>query len=229
MIGAAKPRYLGHLERLASSGRRPLEAFKLFCTMAACEVSLRRREDEYLEAVGGWKREELEVVAGAFGPLVEEMERRPHQDLLGPAYEVLGSPGDRTFRGEFYTPTAVADLAAELQLAGMQWPEGRPLDVLEPASGSGGMVLALVKAMAHRSIPPAKVRFECWDVAKTACDMAYVNLTLHGVPARIVWGNSLSGEVRRAWENPLWGGGGAELSGAERPPQDHHEPEKEAS
>lgn len=66
------------------------------------------------------------------------------------------------------------------------------------------MALAFVGAMAERAIPRARVRIECWDVAKTACDMAFVNLALHGVPARVIWGNSLTREVIRAWTNPFW-------------------------
>lgn len=202
----AKPRYLRHLEPLASGGRARLEAFKLFCTMAACAVALRSREDEYREAVAGWERAELEVLQGAFPLLVAEMEENPHVDLLGPAYEALGSPADRLGRGEFYTPQAVSDLVAELNVedAGRDWPEERPLSLLEPACGSGGMVLSFVKAMHRRGIPPSRVRVKAWDVSKTACDMAYTNLTLWGVPATVVWGNSLSGEVTRGWRNPLW-------------------------
>lgn len=201
---AAKPRYLRHLERLTSSGRDLREAFKLFCTMAACAVALRSREDEYRESVAGWDRGELEVLQAAFPRLVEEMEENPHTDLLGPAYEALGSPADRFWRGEFYTPGGVSDLAAELQFCGMVWPEDRPLRLVEPACGSGGMVLAFVRAMARRDIPPSRVRVEAWDLSRTACDMAYTNLTLWGVPATVVWGNSLSREVTRRWRNPFW-------------------------
>lgn len=191
-----------------------LETFRLFCTMAACALALGTREEEYLEAIRGRELLELEELRAAFHLLVGEMEERPGAagDLLGPAYETLTSPADRNGRGEFYTPPDVSELTARLLIgdgptgiALDDWPNDRPAEVLELTCGSGGLVLALVGEMAARGMPPARVRVEAWDLAKTVCDMAYVNLTLYGVPARIVWGNTLSQEVIRVWHTPFWG------------------------
>ena len=40
--------------------------------------------------------------------------------------------------------------------------------------------------------------------------MAYVNLSLWGVPATIVWGNSISQEVYGSWRTVFWPGEAAE-------------------
>jgi hypothetical protein len=39
------------------------------------------------------------------------------------------------------------------------------------------------------------------DINRTACDMAFINTTLWGIPTRIIHGNTLSVECWAAWSN----------------------------
>lgn len=223
---APEPSFMRRVRAASGGGKHDLlETFRLFCTMAACALALGTREEEYLEAIRGWELSELEELRAAFHFLVGEMEERPGAagDLLGPAYETLTSPADRNERGAFYTSPDVSELTARLLIGDGptgpfipdDWPNDRPAEVLDPSCGSGGMVLALVGEMETRGMPPARVRVEAWDLSKTACDMAYVNLTLHGVPATVVWGDTLSQEIFRAWRTPFWGTARGAEPGAE--------------
>ena len=166
-------------------------------------MSAGKREEEYLEAIKGYERADLDALCEAFALLVEEMQNYPYRDLLGPLYAEVGAKGDRDFRGEFYTPWPVCDLMAAINFGDVQEfreaTREQPVEVLEPAAGSGGMILAFAQQMFHNNIPLSRAHFSLWDVAKVACDMAYTNLSLWGVPATVVWGNSLSQEVYDSW------------------------------
>src|SRR5580698_3353560 len=61
------------------------------------------------------------------------------------------------------------------------------------------MILSLAEAC-----PPEvrrRLRVTAIDINRTACDMAFINTTLWGIPARIIHGNSLSLECWAAWSN----------------------------
>ena len=155
MIEATK---LGYARRLrdasfAGGGKRSVgKVFRTFTTMAACALAAGSREDEYLKAIKGYEREEIEALCEAYGLLVWEMEEYPYRDLLGPLYAEVGTKGDRDFRGEFYTPWSVCDFLAALQLGAApdDWPKDRPVTFLEPAGGSGGVVLSLAREMVEK-------------------------------------------------------------------------------
>jgi len=46
-----------------------------------------------------------------------------------------------------------------------------------------------------------RLRVTAIDINRTACDMAFINTTLWGIPTRILHGNSLSNEYWAAWSN----------------------------
>ncbi len=47
----------------------------------------------------------------------------------------------------------------------------------------------------------SRLRVTAVDVNRTACDMAFINTTLWGIPTRVIHGNSLSLEFWAAWSN----------------------------
>ena len=46
-----------------------------------------------------------------------------------------------------------------------------------------------------------RLRVTAIDINRTACDMAFLNTTLWGIPTRVIHGNTLSGEYWAAWSN----------------------------
>ncbi len=46
-----------------------------------------------------------------------------------------------------------------------------------------------------------RLRVTAIDISRTACDMAFINTTLWGIPTRIIHGNTLSMECWAAWSN----------------------------
>jgi type I restriction-modification system DNA methylase subunit len=175
--------------------------FDGFTRLAACALAAQTREAEYLEEAKRWERADLDSFAMALGALVMEMEGRPFEDILGGYYMefALSSKGQQ-WHGEFHTPKPICDLVARMTLGNMEsLPDDRVITVCEPACGAGAMILSFAQAC----MPEVRrrLRVTAIDINRTACDMAFINTTLWGVPTRIIHGNSLSLECWAAWSN----------------------------
>lgn len=188
------------LERL-SHRNDTRRVFDGFIRLSACALAAQTREAEYLEESQRWEKPDLQLFAEALGALVIEMESLPFEDLLGGYYmESALSQKGQQWNGEFHTPKPICDLMARMTLGDLDSlpPEG-PITVCEPACGAGAMILSLAQAC-----PPEvrrRLRITAVDISRTACDMAFINTTLWGVPTRIIHGNSLSLECWAAWSN----------------------------
>lgn len=163
---------------------------------------MQTREDEYLEAIKGYSKYDLDQLAQAMGLLINEMEHRPFTDVLGVYYTETIAGAGQYARGEFYTPPAVSQMMAKISLDVEQIKaDNRPVTVCDPCSGSGAMILSCAKEFApHQDL----LRVTLQDINPVACDMAYINMTLWGIPAEIILGNTLTLEVQRRWANVHW-------------------------
>ena len=188
------------LERLAHrhDTRRVFDAFVRF---AACAVAAQTREAEYLEEVKRWDKAELELFAEALGTLINEMESQPFTDIIGGYYmEFAISSKSQQWGGEFHTPKNVCDMMAKMTLGDMEsMPAEGPIMVCEPACGAGAMILSVGEACSPEV--RRRLRVTAIDINRTACDMAFINTTLWGIPCRVLHGNSLSNEYWAAWSN----------------------------
>lgn len=177
------------------------QVFESFLRLAACALAAQTREAEYLEEAKRWQKADLDLFAQALGALIMEMETRPFEDILGKSYlESAQSVKGRKRGGEFHTPKHVCDLMAQIVLGDVaSLPAAGPITVCEPACGAGAMILSLGEAC-----PPEvrrRLRVTAIDINRAACDMAFINTTLWGVPTRVIHGNSLSMEYWAAWSN----------------------------
>jgi hypothetical protein len=161
---------------------------------------MQTREAEYLEAAKCWEKPEMDLFAEAFGALVAEMDTRPFEDIIGGYYMdfALSSKGQQ-WGGEFHTPKPICDMMARILFDAASLPTEGPITVCEPACGAGAMILSFAEAC-----PPEirrRLRVTAIDITRTACDMAFINTTLWGIPTRVIHGNSLSLECWAAWSN----------------------------
>ncbi len=207
------------LDKIATSDHHgPHEVFRAFVLMVACCLAMGTREPEYLAEAKRWKPDSLSLFSHAFGQLILDMEARPFADLLGPIHMEIGSKSSKQWSGEFYTPAALSQMMARMTFDPESVPRDRPIDVEEPACGSGGMVLALAEVVHGHGMSVRRLRARCTDVSRTACDMCYVNLALWGIPAKIIHGNTLSGEVWGQWVTPWYWMAHSDLSRYEEDP-----------
>lgn len=178
-------------------------SFGDFCRMAACCLAAGTREQEYLEIAERYQASELELFSQALAALVLEMEQKPFEDLLGPYYLEVASKSTQDARGEFYTPESISRLIARMLFDADRFKqENRAVTVCEPACGAGGMVLAIGELMAPHHVD--LLRFTCWDLNPVAADMCFINTTLWGIPAEIVWGDTLRHNIHGSWKNLHW-------------------------
>jgi type I restriction-modification system DNA methylase subunit len=188
------------LQRLAHR-QDTRRVFDGFVRLAACALAAQTREAEYLEESKRWQKPELDLFGDALGALVLEMESNPFEDVLGGYYlEFAVSSKGQQRSGEFHTPKTVCDLMARMTLGDVKsFPAEGPITVCEPACGAGAMILSLAQVC-----PPEirrRLRVTAIDISYTACDMAYVNTTLWGVPTRVIHGDSLAMKFWAAWSN----------------------------
>ena len=188
------------LERLSHchDNRHVFDAFTRF---SACALAAETREAEYLEEAKRWEKPDLDLFAEAFAVLISEMESRPFEDLIGGYYmECALSTKGQQWHGEFHAPKPICDLMARMTLGDVEsLPAEGPITVCEPACGAGAMILSFAEVC-----PPEvrrRLRVTAIDISRTACDMAFVNTTLWGIPTRVIHGNSLSMECWAAWSN----------------------------
>lgn len=210
LAGASRPNKIGKpdfrpiLEDIARSLNSPFETFSDFACLAACALSCQTREEEYLSVARGYSREHLDLFSQALAFLIDEMEAHPFTDILGPYYIEVGSKFSRDLRGEFYSPKPIGDFMAQVLVDSEAVIEkGRPITVSDPASGSGGLLLSVAERFSKAGAVDL-LRVTCQDISKLACDMAYINLTLWGIPARIIHGDTLRNTIERDWRNVHW-------------------------
>ncbi|MGZ5527311.1 MAG: N-6 DNA methylase [Limisphaerales bacterium] len=175
--------------------------FDGFVRLAACALAAQTRETEYLEESKRWQKSEMALFAEALGALITEMEGCPFEDLLGGCYmEAALSQKGQQWNGEFHTPKPICDLMARMTLGETaSLPPDGNITVCEPACGAGAMILSLAEACTPDV--RSRLRVTAIDISRTACDMAFINTTLWGVPTRVIHGNSLSLEFWSAWSN----------------------------
>lgn len=190
-----------------------LEVFQDFCRIVACTLALQTREEEYLIVAKRYDRDELNRFSMALGGLVTEMEEHPFTDILGVYYTEINSTATAKARGEYYTPPGISKVMAQMLFcsggegtgSGVEQAieRGMPITVQDPACGSGGMILSLAELFAPRKAVDL-LRMTLIDISPTACDMAYINTTLWGIPAKILQGNALTMKFEKGWKNIHW-------------------------
>lgn len=191
------------LESLARARSSTVAIFSDFCRLVACCVASGTREKEYLEIARSYSRDELNAFAKGFALLVQEMEATPFSDVLGPYYLDIAAHSSKQARGEFFTPPEVSKLIARMLMdTDAIKAEGRPITLNEPACGSGGMVLAVAELFAPDSVDLLRVTAQ--DINPVAVDMCYLNLTLWGIPARVIRGDTIRRTVSGEWRNIHW-------------------------
>lgn len=99
-------------------------------------------------------------------------------DLLGQVLCELNASGDRSARGAFYTPPALAMLMA--QVGGVL--DSRPNESIhEPCVGGGGLVVAAVRALRAAGKAPELRRWVLQDIDPMAVAICGVAMSIHGM------------------------------------------------
>lgn len=109
--------------------------------------------------------------------------------------------------GQFFTPWNLSEAMARMVLQGVRSMIGERgfVTLCEPACGAGGMVLAAAKVIREEGFDPGVHLFvEATDIDMMAFNMAYLQLTVCGIPARVRRGDSLSNRMEETALTPAF-------------------------
>lgn len=193
------------------------EVFQDFLAISSISISncvdwgpQKEREKEYLQIINKYPPEEQSKLAEIFAVLVAELEHASQTD--GP-YDVLGEVFHglelhNKYHGQFFTPFHICEMMGRMTVGDKTdkaIQEQGYISLCEPCVGAGGMVLGFANAMQKSNL-----NYQT-ELCVTACDidikcvhMAYLQLSLFGIPATIIHGNSLSMEQWSVWHTPAY-------------------------
>jgi len=204
------PKEVIKLLREASYRHDLFEVFRDCMEMIAIALSNRvdtlqyeQREARYMGLVKRYSADELTCFARVYAHLVNAFEQE-YRDHLGSIFMELGL--GNADRGQFFTPYDVCRLMAQVSTidASKLIEEKGRIRFHEPAVGAGGMVIAACQTMLDQGINfQESVHYTCVDIDPKAVHMAYIQLSIIGVPAVVVLGNTLTLEQRECWYTPF--------------------------
>lgn len=201
---ALKKQIVKLLEKNATSRRIPQVWDDWISTMALAYRSVTLPPTE--EEAAGWDKtldkydeEERDRFKTAHELLVQAFELEPG-DHLGEIYMQLPHGGEGM--GQFFTPYSLSKTLTAMSAPNLEeWAEnGRILTVHEPSVGAGGMIIAFVETAREQGVNyQRQVLVDCGDIDLTAVQMAYIQLSIMGIPALVRHMNTLTLEQWAVW------------------------------
>lgn len=145
------------------------------------------REKQYMTIANKYSDEKMKIFAEMSGSLTMLLSQ--YGDALGSIYMKGGCGNKNT--GQFFTPYSVSYATAKLSVPN-DVSEDNPLLFNEPSSGGGGMIIAAANVIFDRGLNPQRcLKIVAQDLDWTGVYMTYVQLSLLGLDAVVVQGNTL--------------------------------------
>ena len=162
------------------------------------------REKRYQELGSRMTPETLSAYARMFALLwltVRDHADDP-SDILGDIYHELRLNNE--WNGQFFTPDHICRMMAEMVNPVTENADrDGPITINEPTCGSGTMVIGAVWAMKRKNFDFQRNRFfVAQDIVIRCVWMAYIQLSLYGIPAVVIHGNTLTMEEWSRWYTP---------------------------
>lgn len=195
--------------RHTANNMRRSEVFRDFITLAASELDMARiRSPENIEnsrrICGRYQPDDTDAMKRLFCLLVEGLAGEIH-DFLGALYMEQELGADEM--GQYFSPSCISRLMAGLLMPGAQETIKRDgwMTLDEPACGSAGMVIAFAYWMGEAGLNPSEQLYAtCTDIDPMVADMAFIQLALLGIPAKVVTGNTLTLQTSRVRYTPVY-------------------------
>lgn len=176
------------------------QIFTDWCTMMAISISNscelfdtkehRERESLFQSISAKYGSNNLDKFAEMMAYLIEALEENP-RDVLGEVY-MSGGFGSKT-TGQFFTPYHLSELCARLCYEEPARAEDGKIHVHEPSCGGGGMIIAYAMELKEKGIDyQREMEVIAQDLDWNCVYMCYVQLSLMGISAVVVQGDTLS-------------------------------------
>lgn len=194
------------------------QVFEDFLAMSAISISNAvdwnnrdERENQYLSTVKRYPKKDLEIFPKMLAYLVESLESYADQpyDVLGSIFHELEL--HNKYRGQFFTPQHICDFMGMVTMS-----ENDPdiskrgfISLCEPCAGSGAMILGFAKAIKKSGYEFQRhMVVTATDIDPKCVFMTYLQLSLYGIPAIVIHGDSLAMKEWSKWYTPAYMLGG---------------------
>lgn len=181
-------------------------------SLCACKISMlvdipqiKTRQNETENILEKYRSEEIpfldEVFQDIFNICACPAMGGEFYDYLGELY--MNSQTSSKKAGQFFTPYHLSEMCA--RLVSIDFESNDVITVDEPACGSGGMLLAYANILRDHGINYSEKLF-CHgaDLDGRCVRMAYIQLSLAGIPAIIHRRNTLTMETYEEWHTPAY-------------------------
>lgn len=171
------------------------------------------REERYLQIIRRYQKSEQELIATAFSKIFALLSSVVYDD--GRFGDYLGELFMRNNQGngkagQFFTPFNVSKLCAKMILTEQSVrpliQQDKIITLNDPCCGSGGMILASMDILQNDyGVNYARNCFiDCGDIDIRCVHMAYLQLSLAGVPAIVKHQDALSRKLWSVWYTPAY-------------------------
>lgn len=196
----AKQDIIKRIEKL-SGKYSPYEVFSDWIRCSALAISngcsffhdevWQEREKAYIDTMRRYDLDERIELCNMFALLGDALTENL-TDVLGEIYMETGMGSKST--GQFFTPFHLSELDARMALKdSIENFNGQEISLLEPSCGGGGMIIAAAKVLLESGINPQKyLRVVAQDLDWKGVYMCYLQLSLVGLKAIVVQGDTLS-------------------------------------
>lgn len=162
-----------------------------------------KREAEYMRTIKKYDRKEADRFAEMLAILIDGLGKEM-TDLLGETYMELEISNKH--QGQFFTPISVAKLMAMLSVGEYEAiiNEQGHVRVNEPAAGGGVTIIALASALRDKGYNYQKVlKVVCQDIDRDLVHLCYLQLSLLGIDAVVMRGDTLAYKFDSFWYTPM--------------------------
>ena len=189
--------------------KRIYEVFKDFLILSTCALAQPfyrsdEIEQEYLETANKYTKKQAEEFSQLLAFLISALTEK-HQDFLGQVYMQLNL--GNSAKGQFFTPYHVSQLMSEINFTEVEEKlKGQEFITLsDPCCGSAGMIIAFAETMENRGYNYQNQLFvEVIDIDKLCFMMAYIQLSLYGIPAKVMLGDSIAWKFSKVLYTPFY-------------------------
>lgn len=159
------------------------------------------RETLYKNIMQKYSLEERQRFCEMFVMLTDEFERGNIRDILGEIYMSQNSGNSRL--GQFFTPFHLSELCARVSLEHQLYlfDENDVIEINEPSTGGGGMMIAAIKVLKENGIDyQRRIRIIAQDLDWNGVYMTYTQLSLLGAKAIVVQGDTLREPYKKGYD-----------------------------
>ena len=174
----------------------------LCLSVAADPENRRERIDEYSQIVARYTEDDVERFARGLAHVSGGL-ASGFCDFLGDAFTAMQLENRQ--QGQFFTPFDLSLLIAELKLNSVRktCEKSGFATFHDPCVGAGSMLIACAKVMRDKGLNYQKqMHVVAIDIDIALVHMAYVQFSILHIPAIVVHGNTLTGNIHSEWRTP---------------------------